>query len=67
LIYQFMKVPGGAGCSGRTFRLERGIKAAMVSQLVAGITESVWVVPLFAFLFWFGFALLTTDARRENC
>ena len=66
LVYQCLSVPASLEFPGRTLRLQRGIKAAIVSQLVAGFAESLWVVPLFAFLFWFAFALITTDAR-ENC
>jgi O-antigen ligase len=38
--------------------LERGVTAALLGQLVAGLAESIWASPLLQFLFWFGFALL---------
>ena len=67
LVYRLLKAPGRSGSSDQKLRLERGMQAAVVGQLVAGITESLWVVPLFVFLFWFGFAMITADASRENC
>ncbi len=43
---------------GRVSCLERGVTAALLGQLVAGLAESIWASPLLQFLFWFGFALL---------
>lgn len=45
--------------------MEKGIRVALFSQLVAGFTESIWVSPLPLFLFWFGVALIE-DEKRNN-
>ncbi|HHU81967.1 MAG TPA: O-antigen ligase family protein [Firmicutes bacterium] len=41
---------------------ERGIRAALCSQLAAGLTESPWADPLLLFLFWCGWAFLREAA-----
>ena len=44
-------------------RLLRGVQAAFFGQLVAGLAESIWAVPLGSFLFWFAFALVTAERK----
>jgi O-antigen ligase len=46
------------------FQMNHGICMALLSQLVAGFTESIWVSPLPLFLFWFGVALM--DENRKD-
>ena len=45
--------------------MEKGIHVALLSQLVAGFTESIWVSPLPLFLFWFGVALIEGEKRNN--
>lgn len=51
IIYLLLTLPAGDG-------IKRGVKAALISQLTAGLAEAVWVNPLPLFLFWFGFGYL---------
>lgn len=51
------------GIFGRSKTIaERGVRAALCSQLVAGLTESPWTHPLLLFLFWCGWAFLREAA-----
>ncbi len=60
MVYNFILIPSSRSIHQSSL-LERGIRAALLGQLVAGLTESVWNPPLLHFLFWFGFALLRED------
>lgn len=63
LLLRFWKAACSSGQAGHDDRLTRGVKAAFTGQLVAGLAESIWAVPLGSFLFWFAFALVA--AERE--
>ena len=59
LVYAYLILPFvRKNKLGQLSLLERGMTAALLGQLVAGLTESIWASPLLHFLFWFGFALL---------
>lgn len=59
LVYTYIFMPfAHQNRIGQASLLERGICAALLGQLVAGMAESIWASPLLHFLFWFGFALL---------
>lgn len=64
LVYWLFRKPLRSGDRGEDRRLQRGVQGAIVGQLVAGLTESLWVVPLDVFFFWFGLAFVTARRRR---
>lgn len=39
--------------------VDRGVKAALFTQVVAGLAEFVWAAPLMLCLFWLGYGYLT--------
>ncbi|NLY88245.1 MAG: hypothetical protein GX085_01275 [Firmicutes bacterium] len=51
----------GLSRPAKTLR-ERGVRAVLCGQLVAGLTESPWADPLLLFLFWCGWAFLQEAA-----
>lgn len=54
LIYLVMISPAKAPAA-------RGVKAALIGQLAAGVMESIWSHPLLLLLFWFGYGYLQSS------
>ncbi|NLC53515.1 MAG: O-antigen ligase family protein [Firmicutes bacterium] len=63
LLFRFRQAACRSGGVGQDSRLLRGVAAAFGGQLVAGLAESIWAVPLGSFLFWFAFALVTAERK----
>ncbi|NLM37948.1 MAG: O-antigen ligase family protein [Firmicutes bacterium] len=67
-FWQAARRPGStaAGRARGDDRLRRGVVAAFGGQVFAGLTESIWAVPLGSFLFWFAFALVTAERDKPE-
>ncbi|HHT49310.1 MAG TPA: O-antigen ligase family protein [Firmicutes bacterium] len=63
LVFRILRIPFRPKGPREDCCLQRGMQGALVGQLVAGLTESLWVVPLDLFLFWFGFAFITAEEK----
>lgn len=63
LLWRFRQSACRLGKEGRDDRLLWGVRAAFGGQLVAGLAESIWAVPLGSFFFWFAFALVTAEGK----
>ncbi|HEY8392196.1 MAG TPA: O-antigen ligase family protein [Capillibacterium sp.] len=57
------RAPGCPGDRGADCPLRRGVQSALLGRLLAGFAESLWVVPLDLFLFWFGLAFVTAGGK----
>ncbi|HHW12821.1 MAG TPA: O-antigen ligase family protein [Firmicutes bacterium] len=66
LLVRFRKAARRPESASRDDRLRRGITAAFGGQLVAGLAESIWAVPLGSFLFWFAYALVTAGRNEPE-
>lgn len=63
VVYRLLRTPLCPGDWGEDRCFRRGVQSALLGWVVAGLTESLWVVPLDLFLFWFGLAYVTAGRK----